>query len=270
VGATVPKVAPPSVRLPDFTHVVVVVFENHEASSIAGNADAPTFNELARRYATLTKYDAVAHPSLPNYLALVSGSTQGITSDCTSCVASGKSLAYTIEASGRTWKAYAEGLPSPGYLGPSSGRYAKKHDPFAYFPDVANDPQRRARIVPFTRLASDLRGGTLPSFSLVVPDLCHSMHDCSIAVGDAWLRRTVPPLLSLPKSVVFVVFDEGSSNIRGGGHTVALALGRAVRPRSRFTRVTGHYGLLRTIEQAWGLPLLGQSAGATPVTRIWR
>ena len=77
MGATVPKVAPPSVRLPDFTHVVVVVFENREASSIAGNADAPTFNALARRYATLTKYDAVAHPSLPNYLALVSGSTHG-------------------------------------------------------------------------------------------------------------------------------------------------------------------------------------------------
>jgi hypothetical protein len=256
--------------IPAFEHVVVIVFENKESSSVLGNRAAPTFNSYARRYANLTRYYGVTHPSLPNYLALVSGSTQAITSDCSSCVASGKSLADTIEASGRTWKTYAEGLPSPGYPGPSSGRYAKKHDPFAYFPDVANDPQRRARIVPLTRLASDLRGGTLPSFSLVVPDLCHSMHDCSIAVGDAWLRRTVPPLLSLRKSVVFVVFDEGSSNIRGGGHTVALALGRAVRPRSRFTRVTGHYGLLRTIEQAWGLPLLGQSAGATPVTRIWR
>ena len=84
MGATVPKVAPPSVRLPAFTHVVVVVFENHEMSSIAGNPDAPTFNALARRYATLTDYTAVAHPSLPNYLALVSGSTQGISSDCTS------------------------------------------------------------------------------------------------------------------------------------------------------------------------------------------
>src|SRR5262249_19836179 len=79
-GATVPKTAPPSVRVPHFTHVVVVVFENHEATSIAGNADAPTFDALARRYATLTNYTAVAHPSLPNYLALVSGSTHGISS----------------------------------------------------------------------------------------------------------------------------------------------------------------------------------------------
>src|SRR5947207_3306515 len=85
------------------------------------------------------------------------------------------SFGDTIEASGRTWKTYAEGLPSVGYLGPSSRRYAKKHDPFAYFPDVADNPRRRARIVPLSRLGADLGAGTLPSFSLVVPDLCHSM-----------------------------------------------------------------------------------------------
>lgn len=259
-----------SAAVPDFEHVVVIVFENKEASSIIGNRAAPTFNSYARRYANLTRYYGVTHPSLPNYLALVSGSTQGITSDCTSCTASGKSLADTIEESGRTWKTYAEGLPSPGYPGPASGRYAKKHDPLAYFPSVAGDPQRRARIVPLTRLATDLRTGMLPSFSFVVPDLCHSMHDCSVRVGDTWLRRNLPPLLSLPSSVVFVVFDEGSTSLRGGGHTVALALGTAVRPRSRYTRVTGHYGLLRTIEQAWGLPFLGRSAGARAITGIWR
>lgn len=256
--------------VPAFEHVVVIVFENKESTSVIGNPAAPTFNAYARRYANLTRYFGVTHPSLPNYLALVSGSTHGITSDCTSCVASGKSLADTIEESGRTWKTYAEGLPSAGYLGPSNRGYAKKHDPFLYFPDVAGNPQRRARIVPFSRLAADLGAGTLPSFSLVVPDLCHSMHDCPVGVGDAWLRRTVPPLLSLPRSVVFVVFDEGSTSVRGGGHTVALALGTAVRPKTRFTRVTGHYGLLRTIEQAWGLTLLGRSAGAMPITGIWR
>jgi len=256
--------------MPAFEHVVVIVFENKESSKVLGNRAAPTFNSYARRYASLTRYYGVTHPSLPNYLALVSGSTHGITSDCTSCIASGRSLADTIEASGRTWKTYAEGLPSPGFLGSSSGRYAKKHDPFAYFPDVANNPARRARIVPLTRLATDLGAGDLPSFSLVVPDLCHSMHDCSVRVGDTWLRQHAPPFLSMPNSVVFVVFDEGSTKLRGGGHTVALALGAAVRPRSRFTRVTGHYGLLRTIEQAWGLPLLGHSASATPITGIWR
>ena len=156
MGATVPKVGPPSVRVPPFTHVVVVVFENHEASSIAGNADAPTFNALARRYATLTDYDAIGHPSLPNYLALVSGSAHGIRSDCTDCVVRGHSLADTLEAAGRSWKTYAEDLPYPGFTGGSSGRYAKKHDPFLYFRDVADSPARRARVVPFTRFGHDL------------------------------------------------------------------------------------------------------------------
>ncbi len=256
--------------VPAFDHVVVIVFENKETTSVLGSRAAPTFNSYARRYASLTRYYAVTHPSLPNYLALVSGSTQGITNDCTDCVVDAKSLADTIESSGRTWKTYAEGLPAPGFLGPFNGRYAKKHDPFAYFRGIATDPARRTRLVPLSRLATDLRAGALPSFSLVVPDLCHSMHDCSVSVGDAWLRSQVGRFLKLPRTVVFVLFDEGSTSSGGGGHTTALALGTAVRLRSRFTGVTGHYGILRTIEQAWGLPLLGHSAHVAPITGIWR
>jgi hypothetical protein len=259
-----------SAPVPAFEHVVVIVFENKESTTIFGGRAAPTFNSYAHRYAKLTRYYGVTHPSLPNYLALVSGSTQGITSDCTSCVVDATSLADTIEASGRTWKTYAEGLPTAGFLGPYSGRYAKKHNPFAYFRDVADDPVRRGRLVPFSRLALDLRAGALPSFSLVVPDLCHSMHDCSVSVGDSWLRSHVGSFLKLANTVVFVVFDEGGTNLRGGGHTAALALGTAVRRGSRFTGLTGHYGIMRTVEQAWGLPLLGHSARVGPVTGIWR
>jgi phosphatidylinositol-3-phosphatase len=256
--------------VPAFAHVVVIVFENKESTSVFGNRAAPTFNSYGRRYAKLTRYFGVTHPSLPNYLALVSGSTQGITTNCTDCVVDAKSLADTVEASGRTWKTYAEGLPAPGFLGPFNGRYAKKHNPFAYFRGIAEDPARRARLVPLSQLGPDVRAGTLPSFSLVVPDLCHSMHDCSVGVGDAWLRSQIGKFVKLPKTVVFVVFDEGKTSISGGGHTAALALGRAVRPGSRFTKVTGHYGILRTIEQAWGLPLLGRSAHVPPITGIWR
>jgi phosphatidylinositol-3-phosphatase len=256
--------------VPAFAHVVVIVFENKESTSVFGNRAAPTFNSYGRRYAKLTRYFGVTHPSLPNYLALVSGSTQGITTNCTDCVVDAESLADTVEASGRTWKTYAEGLPAPGFLGPFNGRYAKKHNPFAYFRGIAEDPARRARLVPLSQLGPDVRAGTLPSFSLVVPDLCHSMHDCSVGVGDAWLRSQIGKFVKLPKTVVFVVFDEGKTSVSGGGHTAALALGRAVRPGSRFTKVTGHYGILRTIEQAWGLPLLGRSAHVPPITGIWR
>jgi phosphatidylinositol-3-phosphatase len=272
-AATVPKTAPSSVRLPDFTHVVVVVFENHEASSIAGNPDAPTFNALARRYATLTNYTAVAHPSLPNYLALVSGSTHGISSDCTDCVVQARSLADALATAGKTWKTYAEGLPYPGFTGASDGRYAKKHDPFLYFRDVADSRARLRRVVPFTELAGDLRLHRLPDFSLIVPNLCNDMHDCSVATGDAWLKAHVVPLLHSPQlrsGVVFVVFDEGTSDTGGGGSIEALALGPTVRRGSRFTGATNHYGLLRTVEDAWGLPRLGFSRKGRPIGGIWR
>ena len=272
MGATVPKVAPPSVRLPAFTHVVVVVFENEEATSIAGNPNAPTFNALARRYATLTRYDAIGHPSLPNYLALVSGSAHGIRSDCTDCIVSGHSLADTLAAAGKTWKTYAEDLPYPGFTGGFSGRYAKKHDPFLYFRDVVGSRARRNRVVPFPQLGRDLARHRLPDFSLVVPNLCNDMHDCSVATGDAWLKAHVVPLLRSPQlrgGVVFVVFDEGTTDIGGGGRIAALALGPTVRRGSRFTGATNHYGLLRTIEDAWQLPRLGFSRKGTPIGGIW-
>lgn len=224
----------------------------------------------ARRYAELTRYYGVTHPSLPNYIAFVSGGLNGITTNCTSCSTSARSLADTIEASGRMWKTYAEGLPRPGFLGAVHGRYAKKHNPFVYFRRVTRVPSRRALVVPFAQLARDLRAGALPDFALIVPDMCNSMHDCSVRVGDAWLRRLLPQLLELPDTAVFVVFDEGASAARGGGHIAAFVAGRAVRQGSRYTRITDHYGALRTIEEAWGLPLLGRSARAQPLTGIWR
>jgi hypothetical protein len=272
-GATFPRNAPLSVRLPHFKHVVLVVFENRETSEIAGNPAAPTFNVLARRYATLTSYYADAHPSLPNYLALVSGSTQGITSDCTTCVVGARSLADTLAAVGKTWKTYAEDLPYPGFTGGFSGRYAKKHDPFLYFSGVVDSRSRRNQVVPFTQLAHDLARRRLPDFSLVVPNLCNDMHDCSVATGDAWLKAHVVSLLHSPElrgGVVFVVFDEGTSDTGGGGHIQALALGPTVRRGSRFTKATNHYGLLRTIEDAWKLPRLGHSRTGTPIGSIWK
>jgi hypothetical protein len=258
-------------RVPAFDRIIVVFFENKESPRVLGHPEGRTFTSYAARYANITRYYGVTHPSLPNYIAFVSGSTQGIKDNCASCVVSARSLADTVEASGRTWKTYAEGLPHPGFVGAVSGRYAKKHNPFVYFRSIAANPvRRRAHIVPFTAFARDLRTNALPDFSLIVPDMCNSMHDCAVSVGDAWLRRLLPGLLKLPNTVIFALFDEGTSHVRGGGHIPALAVGTAVRPRSRFTAVTDHYGALRTIEEAWGLPFLGRSARARPITGIWR
>lgn len=256
---------PPEV--PAFDHVVVVVMENKARSQVLGSRDAPAFNAFARQGAILSAYRGVTHPSLPNYLALVSGSTHGITNDCTSCTVAGRSLADTLEARKLTWKTYAEGLPRPGWTGASSGRYAKKHVPFLYFRDVLSKPARLRRIVPLSQLSRDRAASRLPNFSLVVPNLCHDMHDCSVATGDAWLKRFLPPLLKLPGTAVFVVFDESTSSDPG---VPALALGPLVRARSHCTSAISHYALLRTIEEGLGLPLLAHSSRATPVTGIWR
>jgi phosphatidylinositol-3-phosphatase len=231
----------------------VIVFENKERGDVVAAGAAPTFARLARDYADLTQYYAVTHPSLPNYLALVSGSTQGIVDDCTRCVAPGASIGTSLTRARRSWGAYAEGYPS-------SPRFAKKHVPFLYFPREAS------HVYALTRF----RPSQLPAFALVVPDLCNDMHDCPIATGDRWLARFVAPLLHVPRTAVFVVFDEGSTSERAGGHVDALVAGAAVRPHSRVDTATNHYGLLRTVEDALGLPRLGASSRARPLQGIWR
>jgi hypothetical protein len=254
VAAALPAAAAPAPRpVPALDHVVVVVFENKERDAVLGSGAAPTFDRLARDYADLAQYFALTHPSLPNYLALVSGSTHGIRVDCTTCVASGATLGDELTAAGRTWGAYAEGYPS-------SSRFAKRHVPFLYFPGG------RTNVHPLTAL----RVERLPSFALVVPDLCHDMHDCPVATGDRWLASFVTPLLRVPRTVVFVVFDEGTSARHGGGHVAAIAAGTAVRRHVAYRARTGHYALLRTIEDALGVPPLGESRRARPLTGIWR
>src|SRR5690348_1186785 len=121
--------------VPRFGHAIVVVFENHSARRILGHAGSP-FRWLAHRYALLARYDAVAHPSLPNYLALVSGSTQGVHHDCTRCAFAGPSLATTLVARGLSWRMYVEHLPL--YLGQGARITGpeKARLPFLYFPSA--------------------------------------------------------------------------------------------------------------------------------------
>ena len=239
--------------VPRLAHVVVIVFENHERAAVLGSGNAPTFDSLRARYADLANYYASTHPSLPNYLALVSGSTQGITNDCTSCSAPGTSIGTLLTRSHQSWGAYAEGYPA-------SSRYAKKHMPFLYFAGQAG------HVKPLT--AFD--GSKPPAFALIAPDLCNDMHDCSVATGDAWLAKFIPPLLRVPRTAVFVIFDEGSSGAKGGGHIAAIAAGTATRSGVRSEQQASHYVLLRTIEDALGLPHLGASARVRPLAGIWR
>ncbi|MDX6452913.1 MAG: phosphatidylinositol-3-phosphatase [Gaiellaceae bacterium] len=240
--------------VPRLDHVVVVVFENKERESVLGSGAAPTFDRLAAAYAQATNDRAVSHPSLPNYLALVSGSTHGVRNDCENCPQSGPTVGSLLTQRGRSWGSYAEGYPA----GP---RFAKKHVPFLYFAGGA------AHVHPL----SAFDASRLPAYSFVTPDLCHDMHDCPIATGDAWLARFVKPLLSVKRTAIFIVFDEGSSSLGGGGAVALVVAGTAVKPHTRYTLATSHYGLLRTVEAALGLPAIGEASGAArPLTGIWR
>jgi len=264
-AAKPPPVHPAPAARSATSHVAVIVMENEERGSVLGSSSAPYINGLAHRYGTATHSYAITHPSLPNYLALVSGSTQGITSDCTDCQAAGRNLGNQLDAKGLSWRSYLEGLPSPCFMGASAGRYARKHDPFSYWAST-----RCGHRASFTALDHDLRRGTLPAFALVTPDLCHDMHDCSVAEGDRFLAGLVPRMLEGigPHGYVVLTFDEGSSGAGccdGAAHGGALATivaGPDVLRGGTMSAAVDHYGVLRTIEDTLGVAHLGAAANA--------
>jgi phosphatidylinositol-3-phosphatase len=249
------------------SHVVVIVMENKEATDVVGTPSSHYVTALARRYAIATRTYAIRHPSLPNYLALTSGSTHGIASDCTDCHVSGRNVVDQLEAAKVSWKGYMEDLPKPCSTVAGAGRYAKKHDPFMYYDDVVRDPRRCRKVVPFDQLASDLRRGTLPTFSFISPNLCNDTHDCDVATGDRFLSGLVPRLLreSGPHGFVVLTWDEGTSNDgccvdAHGGRIATVVAGPDVRRHASSSHPIDHYGVLRTIENALGLPPLGGAA----------
>lgn len=247
------------------SHVVTIVLENEERGAVIGSAAAPYLNGLARRYGSMTQSFAIGHPSLPNYLALTSGSTQGIESDCTDCHVSARNIVDQLEAARISWKAYLEDVPSPCFLGAAHGAYAKKHNPFAYYADVVGSPARCARLVGFEQLQHDLRTGSLPTYVWITPNLCDDGHDCGVQASDRFLARTVPALLRElgPHGLLVLTYDEGSSD-RGccgaaaGGRIATVVAGPDVRRGARVARPIDHYGVLGSIERALGLaPLAG-------------
>ncbi|MDQ6778915.1 MAG: alkaline phosphatase family protein [Actinomycetota bacterium] len=256
-------------------HVAVILMENEEYGSIIGSPSTPYINALARRYALATSMYAISHPSLPNYLALTGGSTFGISSDCTDCTVAQTNLVDQLTRARVSWKAYMEGLPHPCFTGAGAGEYAKKHDPFIYYTDVAAQPSRCARIVPLIGLAADERAGTLPTFIWITPNLCHDMHDCSPSTGDRFLASLVPPLLrSLGRhGLLFLTWDEGASDngccrLASGGHVATIVAGGGAKRGARLTTPVDHYSVLQTIEDLLGLPRLrGAACACTPSLR---
>jgi hypothetical protein len=270
--------------VPNFDHIVLILFENKEFGSVIDNPQMPTYNRLAHEYTLLTQYYAIRHPSLPNYIALMGGDTFGIDRNCNDCFINARSLPDLIEESGRTWKTYQEDMPEPCFLG-DKGDYAQKHNPFVYFDPIRLNVERCQRsVVPLTDLQTDINANALPNFFFIKPNLCNDSHDCSLDVTDAWLTNllgTLIPALDATGQSYFVamLFEEGQGSHTccglpepGGGRVPFVIYSPWVKNGFEDPTPYTHYSLLKTISQGWGLPYLAHAADETNVliTAPWK
>jgi phospholipase C len=260
-------------HVPEFEHIVLVVFENKSFDMIIGNPDMPTFNRLADEYTLLTTYYGARNPSLPNYLALLGGDTFGIDRDCTDCFIHAESLPDLIEAGGRSWKTYQESMPEPCFMG-DTRLYKQKHNPFVYFDAIRQDPARcQERVVSLTQLQKDINANALPNFVFITPDMCHDSHDCPLKIADQWLAElltTLTPALDASGKpyLVVLMFEETRDGASvccglpepGGGHVPVILYSPQARNAFEDPTPYTHYSLLKTISSAWGLPYLGHAA----------
>ena len=250
--------------IPSPSHVVVVMEENHSYSEIMGSSQAPYINTLASVGAVFTHSYGVSHPSEPNYLALFSGSTHGVTTDNCPLTFSSGSLESQLLAARKTFKGYSEELPSVGSMVCSYHEYARKHVPWTDF-----STGKSTNNLPFSYFPSS-NFASLPTVSFVIPDLMDDMHDGSIQQGDAWLQQHLMNYVTWARnnnSLLIVTFDEDDSTT--SNHILTLFVGPMVKP-GKYTQTINHYNVLRTIEQMYKLPYLGKAATATPITNVWK
>lgn len=249
--------------LPLPSHVVVVMEENHSYSEIIGSSQAPYINTLASEGALFTSSYGVGHPSEPNYLAIFSGSTQGVTSDACPLTFSTSNLGHELVASKRKFTGYSEGLPSPGSKVCTSGEYARKHVPWTDFSDLASSVNQ-----PFTAFPTNY--ANLPTISFVMPDLLDDMHDGTIQQGDTWLNRHLSAYVNWAKtnnSLLIVTWDEDDGS--AGNHIATIFVGPMVKP-GKYSEKISHYNVLRTLEAIYGVPYLGKAASVTTITDVWQ
>ena len=249
--------------VPSPSHVVVVVEESHAYSQIIGSGNAPYINTLASQGALFTNSHGVAHPSQPNYLDLFSGSNQGVTNDTCPHTFSVASLESELNAAGKSFTGYSEGLPAVGSMVCTKGSYARKHVPWTDFSqDLTTDNQ------PFTSFPTDFT--KLPTVSFVIPNLQDDMHNGSIQQGDSWLQTNLLAYANWAmnnNSLLIVTFDE--DNGTKANKIATIFVGPMVKP-GQYNEKINHYNVLRTIEDMYGLGHLGKSATATPITDVWQ
>jgi phospholipase C len=269
------------------SHVIIILMENEEFGSVIGSASAPYQNSLASTYALAGAYFGVAHPSLPNYLALVAGSTFGVNSDClpAQCTLPSNvtTIATLLDSHHLSWKEYAESVPANcSQVNSPDGLYFPKHVPFVYFSSITGNNGTGSpsaycdsHVVSMDQFYLDLQSGDLPNYSFITPNILDDAHSAPLATGDQWLSVLVPKIISsssFATSALFIVYDEGAtSDLAGGGGQVPCIL---VSPFAKADYVSNveysHYSLLATVEKLLGLGTLGRNdSTAAPMSDLF-
>jgi hypothetical protein len=240
---------------PTYQHVVWILLEN-VGYSVVGSSGAPYLNSLSDRCGLATNYLAISHPSLPNYIALTSGTTHGITDDAEPVAhpLGGPSIFSELDGN---WRGLIQSMPAAcDHV--TSGSYAARHNPAVYYVNLNATCARDD--VPLT-FPLDLSA----RFTFIAPNICDDMHSCPVAIGDRWLSHVVPEIVASPEYqsrslVLFITFDENDNGPTNQVPTFVVA--PSVPRHSRVGVAFTHYSLLRTTEALLGLPLLGAARGA--------
>jgi len=265
--------------VPQFDHVLVVVEENQSYANVIGNPAAPFLNSLALRYGLATSYFADAHPSLPNYFMLTAGAAIAMNDAFAGTVTQDNVVRALVNAN-KSWRCYADSIPSVGYLGPDSGSYIRHHVPFAYISDVVNEPTQAANLVPASQLTADLANSALPNYAFIVPNAVHDGHNClnggtcanndKIAQIDMWLQSTIQPVLDSPdfqdSGLLLVTFDEGDidDTAHGGGHVTTLVISSKAKSGFQSTTFYQHQSTLALMLTALRVSDLPGAAATAP------
>jgi hypothetical protein len=249
--------------LPRPDHIVIVVLENKRYDAVVGHPRTPWVTSLAKRWANMTRFYAETHPSQPNYVALFSGSPQGIIdNNCPHDLGARPNLARQLIDAGYSFTGYSEDLPNVGFTGCHSRQYVRRHNPWVNFSNVP-----AAANQPYTAFPKDYR--KLPTVSFVIPNLCHDMHDCPKAQGDAWLKKQFAPYISWAtthNSLFILTFDE--DNQTDNNHIATIVAGAKVKP-GQYAPKLDHYHLLRTLQGIYDLKPTSLSARRPPLRGLW-
>ena len=253
---------------PQFTHVFLLVEENHSYSEVIGNAGMPYLNGLLSQGGLATQYFADLHPSIGNYFMLTTGIPEPV-DDSFSGTVSDDNIVRELVKAGKSWKSYAEGLPMTGYTGPDAYPYLRHHNPFSYLTDVIGTSQAQ-NLVPFSQFSADLTSGSLPNYSFIIPNALDDAHDGSLSQADSWLEKNIDPLVqsSILKNdgLLIIVFDESdlADLEHGGGHVAAVIVRPKAKPGFQSQTFYQHQSTLRLILSGLGVNAFPGASAAAP------